>query len=262
MNLAHSVIKTGLQAQDAQLAIIAHNMANMSTVGFKRDRAVFQDLFYQIEQPPATTGQDGVPASSGIQRGTGTRLVGTQKVFTEGNAILTHQPLDVAIRGSGFLQVQMNNGEVGYTRDGQLRRNQDGQLTTMQGQLLIPEITLPVEAKSISIHENGTVWVTLPGVTEPNEVGQLSLASFANPAGLLALGANLFKETISSGVPIVGNPGEDGLGILKSGELEGSNVQAVEQMVDLMMAQRTYEMSTKVLSGADTMLQYLAQSVR
>lgn len=261
MSSAYSVIKTGLQAQDAQLAIIAQNMANINTFSFKQDRGVFQDLFYQIEQPPGGLANDNNPVPLGIQRGTGVRLVGTQKIFTQGNPVTTDRPLDLAIEGLGFFQVQMDNGEVGYTRDGRLRVNKDSQLETMNGLLVLPEIVVPEQAM-VSIDQAGVVTATLPGASTATEIGQLQLVNFVNPAGLLVLGGNLYKETEASGPPIIGNPGEDGLGKIMSGTIEGSNVKAVEQMVDLMTAQRTYEMGTKVLSAVDNTQQYLAQSVR
>ncbi|KZE31758.1 flagellar basal-body rod protein FlgG [Crenobacter luteus] len=262
MNPALWISKTGIQAQDARLGAIANNLANVNTVGFKRDRTVFEDLFYQVERQPGARVDDNNAAPSGVQLGNGTRLVGTQKVFTTGNITTTGQSLDVAIVGQGFLQVQMSNGEIGYTRAGQLQVNAEGRLVNAQGLPIQPEITLPANATSVSISESGLVSVTVSGDATQTEVGQLTLANFVNPTGLLALGDNLFQETAASGAPVVGNPGSDALGKLKQGALEGSNVQVVEEMVDMIAAQRTYEMNTKVLSAADNMMQYLAQSVR
>lgn len=262
MNPALWISKTGVQAQDAKLQAIANNLANVNTVGFKRDRVVFEDMFYQVERQPGTQQDDATVSPTGVQLGNGTRLVGTQKVFTTGNLQTTGQALDVAIIGNGFLQVQMANGDIGYTRAGQLQVNAEGRLVTAQGQPLLPEIVIPANASSVTIGENGMVSVTVSGNAAPNEVGQLTLAGFINPAGLLALGDNLYQETAASGAPIEGNPGEDGIGKIKQGALEGSNVQVVEEMVDMIAAQRTYEMNTKVLSAADNMMQYLAQAVR
>jgi flagellar basal-body rod protein FlgG len=256
------ISKTGVQAQDAKLQAIANNLANVNTVGFKRDRVMFEDLFYQIERQPGAQAEDGSNAPAGVQLGNGTRLVGTQKVFTTGSLQTTGQSLDVAIVGHGFLQVAGPNDRPAYTRAGQLQINSDGRLVTAQGQALQPEITIPANATAVTIAENGTVTATIAGSTTPTELGQLRLANFANPTGLLALGDNLYQETTASGAATEGVPGVDGLGKLKQGALEGSNVQVVEEMVDMIAAQRTYEMNTKVLSAADNMLQYLAQAVR
>ncbi|HLS81620.1 MAG TPA: flagellar basal-body rod protein FlgG [Steroidobacter sp.] len=262
MNPAMWISKTGVQAQEAKLQAIANNLANVNTVGFKRDRVVFEDLFYQVERQPGAQNDDNTVSPSGVQLGAGTRLVGTQKVFTNGNLQTTGQSLDVAIVGRGFLQVEQANGEIAYTRAGQLQINQDGRLVTAQGLAITPDITVPENALDISIGENGVVTATMPNETAPVELGQITLASFVNPAGLLALGDNLFQETAASGSPNEGAPGEDGLGRIKQFALEASNVQVVEEMVEMIAAQRTYEMNTKVLSAADNMLQQLAQAVR
>ncbi len=262
MNPAMWISKTGIQAQDAKLQVIAHNLANVNTVGFKRDRVVFEDLFYQVDQQPGTQRADNTLAPSGVQLGNGTHMVGTQKVFTTGNVQTTSQPLDVAITGNGFLQVRRPNGESAYTRAGQLQVDANGILVNANGLPLIPQITVPNTATSVTIGENGVVTATVAGNTAGAELGQLTLTSFVNPTGLLALGENLFQETASSGTPTDGRPGEGPLGKLKQGALESSNVQVVEEMVDMIAAQRTYEMNTKVLSAADNMLQYLSQAAR
>jgi flagellar basal-body rod protein FlgG len=261
MNPAMWISKTGVQAQDAKLQAIANNLANVNTVGFKRDRVVFEDLFYQVDtQPGAQNGDNTV--SNGVQLGNGTRVVGTQKVFTNGSMQTTSQPLDVAISGAGFLQVRRPNGEPAFTRAGQLQVDANGTLTNAQGLALVPQITVPQNATAITIGENGMVSATVAGSVAPQELGQLTLTSFVNPAGLLALGENLFSETAASGAANEGRPGDGAFGKLKQGALEGSNVQVVEEMVDMIAAQRTYEMNTKVLSAADNMLQYLAQAAR
>ncbi|WJF90794.1 flagellar basal-body rod protein FlgG [Paraburkholderia bonniea] len=260
MNQALWISKTGIQAQEAKLQTIANNLANVNTVGFKRDRAMFEDLFYRTEQPPGAQVSEN-STGAGIQIGNGTRLVGTQKVFTAGNLQTTSQALDVAVVGNGFLQVEMPNGETGYTRAGQLRLNEQGRLTNAQGMPLVPAVTIPPNATGITIGENGTVAVTTDGANAV-EAGQLQLASFANPAGLRAIGDNLYLETVASGNPNEGEPGIGALGKIKQGALEGSNVQAVEEMVEMIAAQRTYEMNTKVLTAADNMMQYLSQAAR
>jgi flagellar basal-body rod protein FlgG len=262
MNPAMWISKTGVQAQDAKLQAIANNLANVNTVGFKRDRVVFEDLFYQIDQQPGTQRADNTLAPSGVQLGNGTHLVGTQKVFTNGSVQTTSQPLDVAISGNGFLQVRRPNGDAAYTRAGQLQIDANGTLVNAQGLPLVPQITVPNNATALTIGDNGMVSATIAGNTAATELGQLTLSTFVNPTGLLALGENLFQETASSGAPAEGRPGDAAFGKLKQGALEGSNVQVVEEMVDMIAAQRTYEMNTKVLSAADNMLQYLAQAAR
>jgi flagellar basal-body rod protein FlgG len=233
----------------------------VNTVGFKRDRVVFEDLFYQVDQQPGAQTADNT-VSSGVQLGNGTRVVGTQKVFSNGSLQTTSQPLDVAISGNGFLQVRRPDGQSAYTRAGQLQVDANGTLVNAQGLPLVPQITVPNNATSLTIGENGVVTATLPGSVTPAELGTINLTTFVNPAGLLALGENLFQETPASGTPNEGKPGEGAFGKLKQGALEGSNVQVVEEMVDMIAAQRTYEMNTKVLSAADNMLQYLSQAAR
>ena len=261
MNHAMWISKTGIQAQDAKLQAIANNLANVNTVGFKRDRAVFEDLFYRAERQPGAQLSDNA-TSPGVQLGNGTRIAGTQKVFTTGAMQTTGQALDVAINGNGFLQVEMPNGETGYTRAGQLGRNDQGRLINSGGLPIMPAIDVPADATNITIGENGVVTVTTGASTTPQEIGQIQLAQFVNPAGLRALGDNLYGETAASGTPTEGEPGQNGIGTLKQGALEGSNVMAVEEMVEMIAAQRTYEMNTKVLSAADNMMQYLSQAAR
>jgi len=262
MNPIMWISKTGMQAQDDKLQAIANNIANANTVGFKRDRVMYEDLFYQIERQPGAQRDDATLSPNGIQRGNGTRLVGTQKVFTSGSLQNTGQSLDVAIVGQGFLQVELPNGKTAYTRAGQLQMNAEGRLVNAQGLPLLPQITVPANTTSLTIAENGMVSAAASGATATTELGQLTLAHFVNPTGLLALGDNLYQETTASGTPTEGVPGTDALGKLKQGALESSNVQVVEEMVDMIAAQRTYEMNTKVLSAADNMMQYLSQAVR
>jgi flagellar basal-body rod protein FlgG len=261
MNPAMWISKTGVQAQDAKLQAIANNLANVNTVGFKRDRVVFEDLFYQVDKQPGAQTADNT-VTNGVQLGNGVNIVGTQKIFTNGNLQTTSQPLDVAISGNGFLQVRRPDGTAAYTRAGQLQVDANGVLVNAQGLPLVPQITVPNNALSLTIGANGMVSATVPGNPAPTELGQLTLTSFVNPAGLQAMGENLFQETAASGNPNEGQPGTAGMGTLKQGSLEGSNVQVVEEMVDMIAAQRTYEMNTKVLSAADNMLQYLSQAAR
>jgi flagellar basal-body rod protein FlgG len=261
MNPAMLIAKTGVQAQDAKLQAIANNLANVNTTGFKRDRVVFEDLFYQVDKQPGAQTADNT-VSNGVQLGNGVGIVGTQKVFTNGSIQTTSQSLDVAISGNGFLQVRRPDGTPAFTRAGQLQVDQNGVLVNSQGLPLVPQITIPNNALSITIGANGAVSAAVPGAVAPTELGQLTLTTFVNPAGLQAMGENLFQETAASGTPNEGKPGDAAFGTLKQGALEGSNVQVVEEMVDMIAAQRTYEMNTKVLSAADNMLQYLSQAAR
>lgn len=261
MNPAMWISKTGVQAQDAKLQAIANNLANVNTVGFKRDRVVFEDLFYQVDKQPGAQTADNT-VSNGVQLGNGVTIVGTQKLFTNGSIQTTGQSLDVAITGNGFIQVRRPDGEPAYTRAGQLQIDSNGVLVNAQGLPLVPQITVPNNATAITIGENGVISASVPGSVAPTQLGQLTLTTFVNPAGLQALGENLFQETAASGTPNEGKAGDGAFGKFKQGALEGSNVQVVEEMVDMIAAQRTYEMNTKVLSAADNMLQYLSQASR
>lgn len=261
MHSALYVSKTGLAAQDTQLTTISNNLANASTVGYKRDRAVFEDLLYQIERQPGGQSTEQTQLPSGLQLGTGVRVVGTQKQFTEGNLQITDQALDVAIDGRGFLQILQPDGNIAYTRNGQLHLNGDGELVTANGLLLQPNIAVPEEASSITIGTDGTVSARIPGEAEPQVLGNIQLVDFVNPAGLEAAGGNMFLETAASGDPIEGIPGENGMGMLMQGMLESSNVDIVEEMVNMITTQRAYEMNSKVVSTADQMLQFITQNM-
>ncbi|AYC32510.1 flagellar basal-body rod protein FlgG [Pseudomonas cavernae] len=255
------VSKTGLSAQDMNLTTISNNLANVSTTGFKRDRAEFEDLLYQIRrQPGGQTSQDS-QLPSGLQLGTGVRIVGTQKVFTAGSLQTTEQPLDMAINGRGFFQILQPDGSVAYTRDGSFHLNSDGQLVTANGYPLEPAITLPNEVKSFTVGEDGTVSVTTNGDPQPQILGNIQTADFINPAGLEAIGGNLFMETAASGAPQVGTPGLTGLGTVQQNTLENSNVSVVEELVNMITTQRAYEMNSKVISTADQMLGFVAQNL-
>lgn len=255
------VSKTGLNAQDVALRTISNNLANVSNVGFKRDRAVFQDLLYQIQrQPGGLTSQD-TALPSGLQLGSGVQVAGTQKVFTEGTLQITEQPLDVAIDGRGFLQVQLPDGTTAYTRAGELHLDVNGQIVTSDGHPILPAITLPANASTVTIGTDGTVSVGVTGQAGITQLGALQTADFINPAGLQAIGNNLFQETGSSGSPQVGAPGSNGLGQVKQGALETSNVSVVEELVNMITTQRAYEMNSKVVSAADQMLQFVTQNL-
>ena len=257
MNQTLWVAKTGLDAQQTRLSIISNNLANVSTNGFKRDTAVFEDLMYQnLRQSGAQTSQD-TQLPSGLSVGTGVRLVATEKMHSQGNIIQTGNSLDMAVNGRGFFQILRPDGSLGYTRDGSFQTNAQGQVVTANGYLLQPAITLPAGSQSVSISSDGTVEVTLAAASAPTQVGNVQLVDFINPAGLQATGENLFSETASSGNPQAGTPGLNGLGSIMSGSLETSNVNTVEELVNMIETQRAYEMNSKVISTADGMLQYV-----
>jgi flagellar basal-body rod protein FlgG len=261
MHAALYVSKTGLAAQDKQLTTISNNLANVNTVAFKRDRAVFEDLIYQNQrQPGAQTTQD-TRLPSGLQLGTGVRVVATQKEFTEGNMQITEQPLDVAINGRGFLQVLQADGTIAYTRNGQLQTDGEGQLVNNEGYLIEPAIVIPEGTDRITISTDGVVNAYTPGEVEPQQIGDILLVDFVNPSGLQAIGGNMYRETVASGNPIQAAPGENGMGTLLQGQLESSNVDIVEEMVNMISTQRAYEMNSKVVSTADQMLQYITQNL-
>lgn len=255
------VSKTGLSAQDMNLTTISNNLANVSTTGFKRDRAEFQDLLYQIHRQPGAASTQDSQLPSGLQLGTGVRIAGTQKVFTEGSLQTTEQPLDMAINGRGFFQVLMPDGTVSYTRDGSFHLNADGQLVTNNGYALEPAIVVPPETQSFTVGEDGTVSVTTLGQAAPQIIGNIQTADFINPAGLQAIGNNLFLETAASGAPQVSTPGLNGLGTVLQNTLENSNVSVVEELVNMITTQRAYEMNSKVISTADQMLSFVTQQL-
>ena len=261
MSSALWVSKTGLAAQDAAMTAVANNLANVNTTGFKSDRVVFEDLFYSIELQPGAQADQVNTVPSGIQLGSGVRVVGTQKVFTEGSMQTTGQPMDLAIIGRGFFQVESPDGQIFYTENGQFQLNAEGMVVNAQGLPLIPNIQVPEGSSSFTVGSDGTVTVIQAGETVPTELGQITLVNFANPAGLEALGGNLYRETVASGEPLEGVPGEEGLGTLKQGVLEGSNVQVVEAMVNMIAIQRAYEANANVLDAASGIQQFLNQTV-
>jgi flagellar basal-body rod protein FlgG len=253
------IAKTGMDAQQTQMDVISNNLANVSTNGFKGSRAVFQDMLYQTIRDPGAQSSQQTQLPSGLQIGTGVRPVATERLFTQGNLQQTGNNTDVAINGSGFFQVQMPDGTAAYTRDGSFQVNSQGQLVTSSGYPVQPAITIPANAQSITITRDGIVSVTQQGVTAPTQVGTLQLANFMNPAGLDSKGENLYAETAASGSPTANTPGTNGLGSLQQGYVETSNVNVVEEMVNMIQTQRSYELNSKAISTSDQMLQNLAQ---
>ncbi len=257
MNQALWVAKTGLDAQQTRLSVISNNLANVSTTGFKQSRAVFEDLLYQnLRQVGAQTSED-TRLPSGLMLGTGTRVVATEKIHTQGNIENTGKAMDVAIDGKGFFPVLLPDGTQAYTRDGTFMISDQGQIVTASGYTLQPGITLPQDVQSVTIGSDGVVSVQLPSQASPSQIGNIQIATFINPTGLQSIGENLYVESAASGAPQEGTPGQTGLGRLVQGSLEGSNVNIVEEMVSMIETQRAYEMNSKLIATADGMLQYL-----
>ena len=255
------IAKTGLDAQQTKMATISNNLANVSTNGFKRGRAIFEDLLYQnVRQVGAQSSQDTM-LPSGLQVGTGARVVATERLFTQGNLVTMDNALDVAIQGRGFFEVLLPDGTQGFTRDGSFHLNDQGLLVSSAGYQLQPPVTIPQDALSITIAPDGTVSVQQPGSPQATQVGIVQLTDFINPSGLQARGENLYLETGATGTPLPGNPGLNGLGTLQQGFVEGSNVNVVEEMVNMIETQRAYEMNSKAISTADQMLQYVSQNL-
>lgn len=254
--------KTGLQAMDVKMSTISNNLANVNTVGFKRNRAVFEDLLYQAQKMPGAQNGDDTQLPTGLQLGTGVRVTATQRQFTEGGLEVTSQPLDMAVNGRGFFRLLMPDGEISYTRNGQFHLDGEGRIVNSNGFPLEPEIVVPDNTNSITIGRDGTVTVTEAGQNnDAQEIGQVELVDFINPAGLLAMGNNVYAETAGSGAPLDGVGGEGGFGAVEQSMLELSNVSAVEELVDMITTQRAYEMNTKVVSAADEMLRNLNQTL-
>ncbi len=253
------ISKTGLDAQQTQMDVIANNLANVSTNGFKRSHAVFEDLIYQnIRQPGAQSSQQ-TQLPSGLQLGTGVRPVATERIFSQGNLQQTSNDKDVAIQGNGFFQILLPDGTTAYTRDGSFQTDSQGQLVTSSGFPVQPAITIPANAQSLSIGRDGTVSITLPNSSQTTQVGALQLATFINPAGLMSKGENLYVETSASGNPNTNTPGTNGAGLLSQGYVETSNVNVVEELVNMIQTQRAYEINSKAITTSDQMLQKLAQ---
>lgn len=261
MSSALWIAKTGLEAQQTRMATISNNLANASTTAFKRDRAVFADLIYQNIVQVGSSSSEDTQVPSGLNVGTGVRTVATEKLFTQGSIIQTEKSLDIAVQGRGFLQVLLPDGTIAYTRDGSLQKDATGQLVTPLGYAVQPSITIPDNAQSISIGSDGAVSVTTQGSAAPAQLGNLQLADFINPTGLQAIGNNLYIESAASGAPQTGTPGLTGLGSLIQGALESSNVNTVEELVNMIETQRAYEMNSKAISTADQMMQYATNNM-
>ncbi len=255
------VAKTGLSAQDTNLTTISNNLANVSTTGFKRDRAEFQDLLYQVKRQPGAQSTQDSELPSGLQVGTGVRIVGTQKNFTAGSLQTTEQPLDMAIDGRGFFQILQPDGTTSYTRDGTFHLDSNGQIVNASGFALEPAIIIPNDAQTFTVGRDGTVSITVAGNPAAQVIDNLQTADFINPAGLQAVGNNLFLETAASGAPQIGTPGLNGFGTTLQNTLETSNVSTVEEMVNMITTQRAYEMNSKVISTADQMLSFVTQNL-
>lgn len=251
------IAKTGLDALQTRLAVTANNLANVNTTGYKRSRAAFEDLLYQDIRQAGGQSSEQTELPSGLNTGTGVRVVGTQKLFAQGNIAQTNNALDMAIQGRGFFQVLLPDGSTAYTRDGTFQVNSDGELVTSSGYVVQPAITLPPNAQGITVGSDGGVGVQIAGQSAPQQVGTLQIVDFINPAGLQPRGENLFLETAASGSPQQGTPGLNGLGTLTQGALETSNVNVVEELVNMIETQRAYEMNSRVIAATDSMLEFL-----
>ncbi len=253
------IAKTGMEAQQTQLDVISHNLANVSTTGFKRNNAVFEDLIYQNLRQVGSNSTEQTQLPTGLHLGLGVRTVATSRTFTQGSLQQSGNSLDVAIEGNGFFQITMPDGTTQYSRDGSFELNAQGQLVTSNGNAVVNGITVPANSKSITISQDGTVSAMVAGQVAPQTIGTIPLANFINPAGLEPQGQNLFAETVASGAPTTGTPGTNGLGILRQGFLESSNVNVVQELITMIQTQRAYEMNSKAIQTSDQMLQKLGQ---
>ena len=259
-NVMH-VAKTGLNAQQMRIQVISNNLANVNTTGFKRDRANFETLLYQTYRPAGAQTSEATAQTAPTSLGTGVRLVSTEKIHTQGALTSTENALDLAIQGGGFFQVLLPDGQIGYTRNGTFSQNADGTLTTASGYIVQPEIQIPQGATTLSISRDGIVSVVLPGEVDAQEIGQITLAQFTNPRGLSPVGETFLVETAASGAPTVGAPLDDGLGDLMQGALETSNVNVVQELVEMIEAQRAYEINSRSISASDEMMSYLTNKL-
>ncbi|GAB4336196.1 MAG: flagellar basal-body rod protein FlgG [Calditrichia bacterium] len=262
MDKSLQIAASGMQAQKLTIDVIANNLANVNTHGYKRSNLEFQDLLYEtIKAAGEATGNQEMRPTA-LQVGNGTRVIATQRSFQSGSIEATDNPLDLAIEGDGFFQVRMPDGNLAYTRSGSFKLTADGTIVTADGYIVEPEITVPEDTREIVVTKDGQVQALLQGETEASPLGQLELARFINPAGLEAVGQNLFRETAASGTPFVGNPGEDGLGLVHQGYLETSNVDVVQEMVRMIEAQRAYELNSKSIKTSEDMFRTVSQIVR
>jgi flagellar basal-body rod protein FlgG len=260
-NAALHVARTGLDAQQERMQVIANNISNVNTTGFKRDRANFQTLSYQyVTQPGATSSGDN-QYTQGLALGGGVQITGTSRSDTQGTAEQTGNAYDLMVQGAGFFQVQQPDGTIAYTRDGSFTLSQEGQITTADGRALLPNIQVPEGATNVTVGADGTVTATVAGSSQPTQLGKLQLASFVNPTGLQAIGNNLLTETQASGAPQLGDPGTDGRGTLVQGSLEASNVDVTQELVDMIETQRAYEVNSKMIKATDEMLQFANQNM-
>ncbi|MCX8145591.1 MAG: flagellar basal-body rod protein FlgG [Azovibrio sp.] len=253
------IASTGLRAQQTNIDVVANNLANVSTDGFKKSRAVFDDLLYQVIRQPGAQSSQQTQVSNGLQIGTGVQPVSTARIFTQGNLQFTQNSLDVAINGNGFFQILLPDGTTAYTRNGSFQKDNQGNIVTPEGYPLQPNITIPQTALSVTIGNDGTVTMTEAGNPNPVQLGTIQVATFINPGGLYSMGDNLFLETASSGAPTPNTPGLNGAGVLKQYYVETSNVDVAEELVTMIEAQRAYELNSKVVSTSDQMLARLAQ---
>ena len=257
MTLGLWAAKTGLDAQQTRMAVISNNLANVSTTGFKRSRVAFEDLLYQnIKQAGGQTSGD-TRSPSGLNLGTGVRIVASEKIFSQGSLTQTDNGLHLAISGRGFFEIRLPDGNTGYTRDGSFQRDSNGQLVTSSGFIVEPGITLPAALESVTVGADGTISATVSGQAAPQTLGNFQLVDFVNPSGLQPRGENLLLETAASGTPNAGTPGNNGLGLIAQGLLESSNVNVVEELVSMIETQRAYEMNSKAIQTNDQMLQYV-----
>lgn len=259
MMRALNTAASGMAAQQTSVDVIAHNLANVNTTGFRKERAEFEDLIYQTVRSPGGTTGEGQVLPTGIQIGEGVRVVSTTQMHIQGSLLQTGSSFDVAIEGSGFFKVQRPGGEIAYTRAGNFKLDPEGRLVTVDGYEIDPSISLPTDATSVTISPNGTVSVTTPGTTATQDVGQITLANFVNPAGLLAIGRTMFSPSDASGEAIEAAPGTEGVGTLAQGFLEASNVEVVNEMIDLIASQRAYEVNQRVITAADEMLRRVTE---
>ena len=251
---------TGMLAQQTNVDVISNNIANMTTAGFKRQRVDFKDLIYQnIDRPGTASTDQQTTMPSGLQLGLGVRVGSVYRIHEQGTLQQTENPLDLALTGNGFFQIEMPDGSTGYTRSGTFQVNENGEIVTTQGYRLSPTITVPQDTISVEVNQSGEVLAQVSGQTSPSNVGQIQLASFINPAGLDAIGDNLYLETDASGTPVTGNPDTENFATVRQGAIEGSNVNVVEEITQLITAQRAYEMNSNVISTSDEMLQTITQ---